>query len=153
MENRTKVFVSYSHADRKYEEELRTHLQAMAYSGIVEYWDDGHLKPGDAIDQTIKDEMAKAKFIVMLVSSDYMSSWYVRNKEFDELIDAAEKEGAKIIWVPVRQAPIQGTALDSIMPLFDKNKSLADTRHYPGRPARDEEYAKIAKQIFNVLNP
>jgi len=152
MEQRKKVFVSYSHKDKQFEEELRLHLQGMAYSGIVEYWDDKHLKPGDEIDQTIAYEMAKAKFIIMMVSSDYMASWYVRKKEFDELINAAKDEGATIYWVPVRQTMVKGTALDNINAVFDKNKSLASTRDFPERADRDKEYAKIAEQIYNALN-
>jgi len=153
MENRKKVFISYSHKDSQYEEELRLHLDAMAYSGIVEYWDDSHLNPGSPIDKTIADEMAKAKFIIMLVSPDYMASWYVRKKEFDTLINAAITEGAIIYWVPVRKVLVKGTALDSINAIFDKNKSLASTRDFPERSDRDMEYAKIAEHIYNALNP
>jgi hypothetical protein len=151
-QGRTKVFVSYSHKDAQYEEELRTHLQAMAYSDIVEYWDDSHLQPGDAIDQTIKDEMAKAKFIIILISPDYLASWYVRKKELDPLLTAAEDEDATIIWIPVRKVMVKGTAFNDIKALFDKNKALASTRDFPERADRDAEYTKIAEQIFAVLS-
>ena len=153
MEKRTKIFVSYSHSDVQYEEELRLQLKGIAYSGIVEYWDDSHLGPGVEIDKTIRDEMEKARFIIMLVSPDYMGSWYVRNKEFEPLIHAAKNEGATIYWIPVRPVSVKGTALADIEAVFDKRKSLASTRDFPERADRDKEYAKIAEHIYDTLNP
>jgi len=151
IKNRTTVFVSYSHKDAKYEEELRDHLEGMAYSDIVDYWDDSQLKPGDQIDETIKDEMAKAKFIIMLVSPAYFASWYVRKKEFNTLIEAAEKDGAIIIWIPVSPVSTKGTALENIRAIFDKDKALDDKRAF-SEVARNRVYKEIAEQIYDALN-
>jgi hypothetical protein len=148
IEKRTHVFVSYSHKDEQYEEELREHLQGLAYSGIVEFWDDKKLEVGDVIDKVIADKMSCAKVAVFLVSPSFLASHYVRTVELEPLIDAAEHEGAKIIWIPVRSCLMKGTQLEKYHSLIDKNEWLADKDKLNDR---DKIYTALVKVISDVI--
>lgn len=43
---RTHVFISYSHDDKNWLEELQKHLKHMEREGRLIYWDDTKIKPG-----------------------------------------------------------------------------------------------------------
>ena len=148
IEKRTQVFVSYSHKDEQYEKELREHLESLTYSGIINYWDDEKIEVGENIDAVIEEEMSKAKVIIFLVSPSFMSSRYVRTVELDRLIDAAESEGARIIWIPVRSCLINETRLEKYRGLIDKNEFLADKEKLSDR---DKIYTKAAKVIMEQV--
>ncbi len=43
---RTRIFISYSHQDRKYLDELLTHLSYYEKQGNIAFWGDTKIKPG-----------------------------------------------------------------------------------------------------------
>ena len=41
----TKVFISYSHADKEWLESLKRHLKPLVRDGSLYCWDDTHIRP------------------------------------------------------------------------------------------------------------
>jgi hypothetical protein len=100
---RTKVFISYSHRDRKYLDRLLVHLSPLAETGQADVWADTRLQPGTVWLEEIRDALATTKVAILLVSPDFLASRFIANEELPPLLKAAEQEGVLILLVIVGQ--------------------------------------------------
>lgn len=69
--DRTTVFVSHSHKDRKYLERLQVHLTALACKGTIDLWNDTKITPGANWCKEVKSAIEAAAVAVLLVSADF----------------------------------------------------------------------------------
>ena len=121
---RDKLFISYSHKDKKWLERLRVFLKPSNRAGLVEWWDDTKLTPGSKWREEIRKAVNSAKVAVLLISADFFASDFIAEYELPPLLDAAENEGAKIL--PVIVGPSR----------FKRDKSLSEFQavNDPSRP-------------------
>jgi peptidoglycan hydrolase-like protein with peptidoglycan-binding domain len=101
---RTKVFVSYSHADEKWLQMLQVHLAPLERSGLISLWDDTKILPGKKWREEIAAAIRSAKAAVLLISADFIASEFIANNELPPLLETAEKE--KIVILPVNISPV-----------------------------------------------
>lgn len=99
---RHELFISYSHEDEHWLERLRTHLKPLESLYGLERWDDSLIRPGDKWLEEIETALARAQVALLLVSPDFLASDFIQRKELPELLQSAEKDGLKIIWLPLR---------------------------------------------------
>ena len=71
---RTKIFISYSHADKEWLDRLRRHLKPLVREGDLDCWDDTHIRPGDDWKQEIENALDTAQVAVLLISADFFAS-------------------------------------------------------------------------------
>jgi len=144
---RSEVFISYSHKDAEYVEELRPHLKALKNAAEINWWDDANINPGDAWDREIKESLSKAKVIVLMASQHFFASDYIWGTEYPKILEAANNEGATILWVMVRKFNYEEhhiNNIQSVMPnLHNPLYTLKDHE-------RDEIYTKISKTIRDL---
>ncbi|HVE83171.1 MAG TPA: toll/interleukin-1 receptor domain-containing protein [Myxococcales bacterium] len=67
------IFISFSHSDGAAKDMLCKHLSSLAQDGLIHLWDDRQLSPGEWEDE-IQDRLDRADVVLLLVSSDYISS-------------------------------------------------------------------------------
>ena len=94
---RTKVFISYSHADKEWLDRLRRHLKPLVREGNLDCWDDTHIRPGDDWKQEIRNALDSAQVAVLLISADFFASDFIDETELPPLLAAAQAEGARIL--------------------------------------------------------
>src|SRR3954466_276670 len=94
---RTKVFISYSHADKEWLERLQRHLKPLVREGRLESWDDTHIQPGDDWKQEIRNALDTAQVAVLLISADFFASDFIDETELPPLLDAAKAKGVRIL--------------------------------------------------------
>lgn len=96
-----KLFVSYSHKDKKWLKRLKVHLKALERDGTIDVWDDTDIKMGDVWDEEIEEGLKGAKAAILLVSADFLASDYIAHEELKVLLEA-EQQGLLILMVILR---------------------------------------------------
>ena len=100
--NPPEVFISYSHDDREYKDELVKQLDVLAQVGKISCWHDGELVAGDQWDDKIREHLSSSNVILLLVSPDFTFSSYIRNVEMQKAIERHKAGEALVIPVLVR---------------------------------------------------
>lgn len=106
---RTRIFVSYSHADAKWLGRLQVHLKPLAREGLVDLWDDTRLKGGSDWRDEIRRAIADARIAVLFVSADFLASDFITQNELPPLLAAAQSDGATILPVIVSPSRFEQT--------------------------------------------
>ena len=70
------VFVSYSHEDEAYLNQLKKHLAGLERNGVVSVWYDRKVEAGADWEATILAKLHAADVILLLISPDFMASDY-----------------------------------------------------------------------------
>jgi hypothetical protein len=83
VDDKVRLFYSYSHKDELFRDELETHLAIFKRRGLVEEGYDRKITPGHEWDSEIDDNISKADIILLLVSSDFIASDYCYGKELN----------------------------------------------------------------------
>lgn len=102
---RPKVFVSYSHRDRELKEKFDDNLKVLKVQGIIDFWTDGEIQPGDFWAEEITKAMNEANLILFLVSNHFLSSSFIREKEAPMAMARQTKGQAVIIPIILRKTP------------------------------------------------
>jgi formylglycine-generating enzyme required for sulfatase activity len=144
---RDQLFISYSHVDRQWVDRLQKTIQPMVRSHGLRLWDDSQIQPGDKWREEIETALAAAKVALLLVSPDFLASEFVSNSELPQLLAAAEEEGLRILWVPVRPSLVRRTPISAYQGLGDPGRPLA--RMDPVE--QEEALVKIALAIEQAL--
>lgn len=137
-QERTKVFISYSHEDRKWLDRLNVHLKPLRLKREV--WADDQIEPGMEWRGEIDKALADALVAVLLVSPDFLASDFVSDVELPALVESARAGGTRILSVIL--GPI--LAPGETEPLLPAVKTVLQfqTVNDPGSPLKDMEEAK-----------
>ena len=98
MKNKIKVFVSYAHTNKvEADRFIKLFKDYIAPSKMYEYtiWKDTDLKVGEKWDEVIKKNLKEADCGLLLISTSFLNSNYIKNVELPMLLD-----GTKVI-IPV----------------------------------------------------
>lgn len=139
------VFISYSHRDQEYREELEKHLSILKRLGVIATWHDRQISGGTEWRGAIDANLASAQVILLLVSPDFIASEYCYDVEVRRAMERHGKREARVVPVILRrvmwdQAP------------FAKLQALpTDARPVKGWDDRDAAFEDIARGIRAVV--
>ena len=146
---RRELFISYSHRDLKWLEQLRTHLKPLERNYNLERWDDSRIKPGDKWLAEIEQALARAAVALLLVSPDFVASDFIDRKEMPSLLDAAQNQGLAILWVPLRPISLKlFPQIEQYQAVFSPDRTLADMTAVE----QDRTLAKISETILETID-
>src|SRR3954447_584557 len=143
---RTKVFISYSHADKEWLGRLRRHLKPLVREGL-DCWDDTHIQPGDDWQQEIRNALDTAQVTVLLISANFFASDFIATDELPPLLAAAQAEGVLILPVIISASRFRRTpSLARFQPVNPPDRPVTKMP-----PAEQEDVLDYVAQI--IENP
>jgi hypothetical protein len=123
--SRNKVFISYSHQDKKWLRRLQVHLKPLEWEGKLECWDDTRIRAGARWREEIEQALAEAKVAVLLISADFLASDFIAENELPPLLARAKENGATILPVIVGHSQFRNTEnLSRFQAVNDPKKPL-----------------------------
>jgi len=98
------LFISYSHKDDDYLNQLKQHLKPMERQGMIKVWCDREIEPGTKWNKEISDKLETADIVLLLISPGFFSSDFCTINEMDRALEKLEKGEVRLI--PVIIEPV-----------------------------------------------
>ena len=142
------VFVSYSHEDQEFHDDLMVVLKPYLQSGSITAWSDEQIRPGSNWMNEIRAALSKARVALFLVSKNFLASDFIRDKELGPLLEEASDGGVTILWVRI------GACGHSESPLSEYQAIVSP----PGPPLanlqpaeRDEAWVDVCDVVKSIM--
>jgi hypothetical protein len=147
-QERTKVFISYSHKDEKWLRRLEVHLRPLVRDSDIDIWDDKRIQPGSKWREEIRKAIESAKVAVLLVSADFLASDFIAADELPPLLNAAKENGVTILPVIVRPSRFRHiTALSQYQAVNDPSKPLEGMSKHK----QEEVFVKLSERVASAV--
>lgn len=144
---RTKVFISYSHKDVRYLDELLEHLAYYERLNLIDSWSDKRITSGAQWREEIKQAIDATKVAVLFISRSFLASKFIAENELPPLLDAAKNKGAIILPVIVRPSNFDDTELANFQAVNLPSMPLAKMNPYQ----RDILWVEVVRDIKKAL--
>jgi adenylate kinase family enzyme len=144
---RRKIFISYSHRDRKWLDRLLMHLMPIEREGGLDLWDDTKLLAGQNWKEAIRDALETAKVIVLLVSANFLASDFIAEGELPALLSRTNASGIAVIPVILSPCAFHYTNLS----MFQAINSPEHTLTSMSLIEQDKTFARVAQVILEQL--
>ncbi len=141
-----KVFISYSYRDVRYMQELRAHLRPLERQGFIVTWGDRRVSGGQSWTETINRELEQANIILMLVSSDYLASDYIYEREIRLALELHETGRAIVIPIILRPTDWMSSPLARLPALPKGAVSISQYRD------RDLAWVDVVTGIRQIID-
>jgi len=141
-----RLFISYSHKDENFRNELQSHLKLLHRLGIIDVWDDRRIDAGDEWKKKIDENLERADIILLLVSENFIASDYCYEIEMKCALERHERGEAHVIPVIVRDDLNWTHASFAKLQALPKD-GLAVTKW----PDKDSAWRNVAEGIERVV--
>jgi len=141
------VFICYACKDKRWLNDLQTHLKPCIRNRAIKAWSDEHIQPGSKWFPEIQTALASTKVAVLLVTPNFLASDFIHDYELCPFLKEAENGGVRIIWVPIRACAYKKTPLKDYQAVSDADRPLANMK-----AERDKTWVKICEEIEKAAN-
>lgn len=139
------MFLSYSHKDKRFRDDLTTHISLMLRQGLITSWNDRNISAGDEWAREIDEHLDTANIILLLISADFLASDYCYDLEMQRAMQRHERHEARVI--PVILRPCQWHEAP-----FGKLQALPrDGRPITSWNNRDEALFSVVQELRRVI--
>lgn len=104
-----KIFISYSHKNKKYKEKFLTSLEALKQSYEIDPWHDGMIDAGGNIDEKVKQSLETSEIILLLITDNYLASYYCMKIELEKAMEREKQGKCKVIPVMFQESVLAET--------------------------------------------
>jgi hypothetical protein len=139
------VFFSYSHKDDRYRQRIDEHLSLLKRQGLIASWFDHKITAGKDLDQEIARHLERARIILLLVSSNFISSDYCFCTELARAIERHKDGSARVVPIIVKPCDWTSAPFGALKALPRDGKAITKWS------TQDEAYYNIAMGIRDVV--
>lgn len=126
--SRDTVFISYSRKDEQWLLELVQMLAPVVRDRLIKIWYDQKLKPSDVWRKEIRQELARARVGVLLVTKSFLASKFIQDEELAYFVEAARKDSVPLLWIAVDHSMYEHTPLQEMQAVNDPEKPWSSCR-------------------------
>lgn len=146
-----RVFISYSHKDEYFKDELVIALSGLQRRGIIDVWHDRRVdEAGDEWYQSIQDAMNNYDLSLLLISPDYLASRFIQDNELPTLMKRYAELKTHVLPIIVRPCLWSSEpALSSLQVMPKDGKAIIAFSKDNGE--RDLAWTNIAVMIEKLL--
>ena len=98
----SKIFLSYSHRDENWKDQLITHLGVLHKEGLLDLWDDRIISAGEKWQKGVANALNRADIAMLLISANFLVSDYILKSEIPSLLEKRRNEGLVVVPVILR---------------------------------------------------
>jgi hypothetical protein len=139
-----KAFVSYSHKDEIYRQELEVSLVQLKREGLIDTWSDRKILPGSNWRNEISENLEDSDVVLLLVSPDFIASDYCYEIELQRAILKHDANESVLIPIILRHSAWANSPIGNFQVLPREGKPLTAWLD------KDEAWLDIYKGIRNI---
>jgi pimeloyl-ACP methyl ester carboxylesterase len=144
-----KIFVSYSHKDSPWRDELELMLKPlMKGTDRLEFWADNRIQPGADWFKDISNALSSSRVAVLLVSAEFLASDFIRDHELPVILDAVSRGEVILLWIYLSPALYDVSPLAKYQAAHDITKPLERLPKVDQREVLTEVARKIKTAVF-----
>ena len=140
-----RLFLSYSHKDKKYVDELRKALKPTERNGLIQPWYDGEITAGEEWKPLIEQRLRDADIIVCQLSRDFLDSDFCVLNELETAIQRREAGEAVLVAYVLHDCDWKETKVAKFQILPREAKPI------DGRSNKHKYWTEIADGIKTVV--
>ena len=145
---RNQVFISYSHEDTKWREDLEIRLKPYQRVGSIISWSDEQITSGSKWFEEINSALINTRVAVLLVTPNFLASDFIYEHELGPFLQQAQQGGVRILWVHVRTCAYKKTPLTNYQAVLNPPRPMADMTE----AERDRAWVKICDEIEKAID-
>jgi len=152
MNQRTKLFISYSHEDVRWLNAVKEQLAVLEQEGLLDVFEDTKLQAGEDWYERLHAELSSARIGLLLVSAPFLGSGFIRKEEIPKLFEKHGRGGMLIYPLLVRPCPWEQVAWLSklqMRPQDSKRRPKPISSH--SSTSRDRVLADVATEIAQII--
>jgi hypothetical protein len=111
------VFISYSHRDEDFKDELVVHLANLKRQQKISAWQDRDIEAGAEWEAEIKQQLETAEIILLLISPRFLASNYCYDVEMQRAIARHDAGTARVIPILLKPVDWQDTPFSKLQTL------------------------------------
>lgn len=106
-----RVVYLYDQADQEWKILLEKHLAVLKHNEVIDTWDESMIKAGEVVDLRIEQQLEQANLIILLISSDFLASEELYEKQVRQALLRNREGKAFIIPILVRPCAWEGSVV------------------------------------------
>ncbi len=148
VDNKMKIFISYSHKDEELKDQVISHLNAINLP--IEPWvDKSEIDAGDEWEMEIKNAIEQSEMAILLISTEFLNSNFIIEKELPWVITKQSLYNYRVIPFILKPSAWDEHEFYKKLEVRPKEKSLI--KYSEGNGDRDEVLVDFAKEIKELL--
>lgn len=145
---KNQVFISYSHEDNFWKNELIKVMKPYVRKKYLEFLYDDKINPGADFRNKIDELIEKANSCIVLVSADFLYSEFIDQFELPKLLKKAENNQLKIFWILIAECLYKESDISKFQAVHNIKRPLAMLQEYE----RYLTLTKISREILRNIN-
>ncbi|GCE09305.1 toll/interleukin-1 receptor domain-containing protein [Dictyobacter aurantiacus] len=140
------VFFCYAREDKKLRDDLDRHLSSLKRQKVIETWHEYEIVAGVNRQHAIDTYFRKADVVLLLISSDFISSDYCYSHEMQQAMHRHEADSATVLPILLRPVDITGAPFSHLQMLPRDNTPVTLWKN------QDEAFFYITQDIRQAID-